>query len=67
MMVYFHATSYFNILSNCEIAAAGGHDKIVKLLLEDGADILVQTETGLCGTALHYAAGKGHYECVRYF
>ena len=49
------------------IAAAGGHDKIVKLLLENGADILVQTETGLCGTALHYAAGKGHYECVRYF
>jgi len=47
------------------LAAAGGHDKIVKLLLENGADILVQTETGLCGTALHYAAGKGHYECVR--
>ena len=35
------------------------------MLLESGADYMVSTEAGLNGTALHYAAGKGHLECVK--
>ena len=36
------------------------------MLLESGADYMVSTEAGLNGTALHYAAGKGKLECVRW-
>jgi len=46
-------------------AASGGHEKILKLLLENGADPRIQAEAGIKGTALHYAAGKGRCECVR--
>ena len=48
-------------------AASGGHAELTKLLLDKGADIKILTEAGLKGTALHHAAGKGHYECVRYY
>ena len=36
------------------------------MLLESGADYMISTEAGLNGTALHYAAGKGKLECVRW-
>ena len=67
---YLVHTKWSNIqfLSNCGFtAASGGHDDIVKLLLDNDADILKHTETGMCGTALHYAAAKSYYECVRYY
>ena len=38
----------------------------MKLLLERGANVFLHTEAGLNGTALHFAAGNGHYDCVRY-
>ena len=38
---------------------------MVELLLANGADTRIITEAGLNGTALHYAAGKGHYEIIR--
>ena len=47
-------------------ATGGGHTEIVKMLLESGADYMISTEAGLNGTALHYAAGKGKLECVRW-
>ena len=48
------------------LAASKGRDKIVKLLLDHGANVFLHTEAGLNGTALHFAAGNGHYDCVRY-
>lgn len=48
-----------------QLAASGGHDKIVKMLLENSANTMVSTESGLSGTSLHYAAAKGHLTCVR--
>ena len=47
-------------------ATGGGHTEIVKMLLESGADYMISTEAGLNGTALHYAAGKGKLDCVRW-
>lgn len=47
------------------LAASKGRSKIVKLLLEHGANVSLHTEAGLNGTALHFAAGNGHYDCVR--
>ena len=35
------------------------------MLIGVGANVMISTEAGLNGTALHYAAGKGHLECVR--
>lgn len=48
------------------LAASGGHADIVTILLQNKADTRILTEAGLNGTALHYAAGKGHYEICRY-
>lgn len=47
------------------LAASKGHDKIVKLLLDHGANVSLHTEAGLNGSALHFASGNGHYDCVR--
>ena len=47
------------------LATAGGHTEILKMLIGVGANVMISTEAGLNGTALHYAAGKGHLECVR--
>jgi hypothetical protein len=35
------------------------------MLIDKGANTMTATESGLYGTALHYAAGKGHLECVK--
>jgi len=48
-----------------QLATAGGHTEIVKMLIGRGANVMIYTEAGLNGTALHYAAGKGYLECVR--
>jgi len=48
-----------------QLATAGGHTEILKMLIGVGANVMISTEAGLNGTALHYAAGKGHLECVR--
>jgi uncharacterized protein len=44
-------------------AAAGGHERIVKMLLEHGADPNVREQAGL--TALHAAAQNGDAETIR--
>merc|ERR1712117_478091 len=48
-----------------QLATAGGHTEILKMLIGVGANVMISTGAGLNGTALHYAAGKGHLECVR--
>jgi hypothetical protein len=46
-----------------QAAAAGGHPKVVRLLVDSGAD--VNAEGGQFGYALQAAAWKGHRESVR--
>ena len=61
-MILAQAQNIFYLFS----ASSGGHTEIVRMLLESGADYMISTEAGLYGTALHYAAGKGKLECVRW-
>jgi ankyrin repeat protein len=44
------------------IASANGHDKVVQILLENGADITIKDERE--ATALHHAAQSGHTNIV---
>jgi ankyrin repeat protein len=43
-------------------ASIGGHESVVRLLLDKGADIKAQTE--LCGDDLHAAILEGHEAVV---
>jgi ankyrin repeat protein len=45
------------------VAAGGGHENIVRLLLEKGAGVESKTAQG--GTALHRAAGRGRKAIVQ--
>jgi len=44
------------------IAAANGHDKVVEILLQNGADVKA-TDERFC-TALHHAAQRGHSKII---
>ena len=44
-------------------AAGNGHEAVVRLLLEKGANIAAKTSEGR--TALHLAAGSGHEAVVK--
>lgn len=46
------------------VAAKNGHLSMLKLLLERGANINIQDESG--NTALHYAASNGKKDVVKY-
>ena len=41
-------------------ASQNGHDEVVKILLENGAQVDLQTEDGVC--ALMYTSQDGHNE-----
>ena len=45
------------------LAANNGHIEVVKLLLENGADVTIATESGI--TPLNSASGGGHVEVVK--
>lgn len=51
--------------SALENAAAGGHDEVVKLLLEEGANVNEETGPLSDGTALQCAATNGHLSIVQ--
>jgi ankyrin repeat protein len=46
-----------------QAASAGGHEKVVQLLLEGGAK--VNAQGGLCGNALQVASAGGHEKVVQ--
>jgi predicted LPLAT superfamily acyltransferase len=46
-----------------QAASIGGHLEVVRLLLENGAEVKARCKSGRA--ALHYAAGSGHSEIVR--
>ncbi|KAL8765444.1 MAG: hypothetical protein Q9209_007471 [Squamulea sp. 1 TL-2023] len=49
--------------STLTAASLGGHDKVVRLLLDKGAD--VNAYGGYFGTALQTASARGHYKIVQ--
>ena len=48
-----------------QAACSKGHDNIVQILLEHGADVHIQSEDGLFVTALQAARSQGHDEIVQ--
>lgn len=44
-------------------AASHNHEKIVKILIAEGADVNAQDDDG--GTSLHWAATNGHTETTK--
>jgi ankyrin repeat protein len=47
----------------CGAAASAGHEGVVQLLLEAGADVNARTKRGC--SALHYTASKGHIRVAK--
>jgi ankyrin repeat protein len=58
-------TEYWEGNSELEIAAAGGHEEVVKLFLKNGADVNRGTGESSDGTALQCAAANGHMSTVQ--
>ena len=48
-------------------ASVSGNENVVEWLLRNGADFSKVKNDEWKDTALHYAASKGHLECVRVF
>lgn len=61
-LVRLFLTLRAEIGNSLQSAAWGGHDKVVRLLLEHGADI--DADGGDYGTALHAAKSQGHENVV---
>jgi hypothetical protein len=53
-----------SVCSPLHVASAMGHDEVVLLLLEHGAEVSARNNKG--GTPLHYACRQGHHLIVRF-